>query len=107
MIMTSHAVVKELLSSETLIEDSTATLLEHLPHLKHYLLLHTVCPLCYDGSAYTHGGQAPGRTRNGRCRGGGSGDRLPAPGGRSRTLPHADGQDRRLPTLHHGRREAS
>jgi hypothetical protein len=27
--------------------------------------------------------------------------------GRSRTLQHADGQDRRLPTLHHGRREAS
>jgi hypothetical protein len=29
------------------------------------------------------------------------------PGGRSRTQQPADGQDRRLPTLHHGRREAS
>ena len=27
-------------------------------------------------------------------------------GGRSRTQQPADGQDRRLPTLHHGRREA-
>jgi hypothetical protein len=26
-----------------------------------YFLLHAVCPLCYDGIAHTHGGQAPGR----------------------------------------------
>jgi hypothetical protein len=28
-------------------------------------------------------------------------------GGRSRTLQPVDGQDRQLPTLHYGRREAS